>query len=62
MDFVDFVEDVVEHVGFFVVAKKAGAQSFIFDARASNRRFLRPPSRPLLSSEGLCHVEFQRIS
>ena len=29
------------------------------DARASNRHFLSPPSVPLLTGEGLCHVEFQ---
>mgnify|MGYP000913042800 CR=1 FL=1 len=56
---VGFVEDAVEHVGLFFVAKKAGAQRFIIDARASNRHFLKPPSGPLLTGEGLCHVEFQ---
>ena len=56
---VRFVEDAVEHVGHFFVAKKAGAQRFIVDARASNRHFLRLPSGPLLTGEGLCHVEFQ---
>ena len=40
---VGFVEDAVEHVGLFFVAKKAGAQRFIVDARASNRHFVRPP-------------------
>ena len=49
----------VEHVGLIFVAKNAGAQRFITDARASNRHFLRPPSGPLLTGEGLCHVEFQ---
>ena len=43
----------------FFVAKKAGALRFMLDARASNRHFLRPPSGPLLTGEGLCHVEFQ---
>ena len=41
------------------VAKKAGAQRFIVDERASNRHFLRPPSGPLLKGEELCDVEFQ---
>ena len=50
--FVEFVEDAVEHVGLFFVAKKAGAQRFIIDARASNRHFLRPPSGPLHTREG----------
>ena len=36
---VEFVEDAVEHVALFFVAKKAGAQRFIIDARASNRLF-----------------------
>ena len=55
---VRFVETAVEHVGLFFVAKKAGAQRFIIDARASNRHFfLRPPSGPLLTVEGLCHAE-----
>ena len=56
---VAFVEDAVEHVGLFFVAKKAGAQTFIMDARSSNRHLLRPPSGPLLTGEGLGHVEFQ---
>ena len=57
---VGFVEDAVEHVGlFFFVAKKAGAQRFIVNVRASNRHFLRPPSGPLFTGEGLWHVEFQ---
>ena len=55
----DSVEDAVEHVELFFVAKKAGAQRFIIDAHASSRYFLRPPSGPLLTGEGLCHVEFQ---
>ena len=38
-----FVEDAVEYVGLFFVAKKAGAQRFVIDARASNRHFLNPP-------------------
>ena len=54
-----FVETAVEHVGLLFFAKKAGAQRFIIDARASNRHFLRPPSGPLLTGEGLCHVGFQ---
>ena len=42
---VGFVEAAVEeHVELFFVAKKAGAQRFIVDARASNRHFLNPPS------------------
>ena len=36
---VEFVEDAVEHIGLFFVAKKAGAQRFIIDACASNRHF-----------------------
>ena len=55
----DFAEDAVAHFGLFFVAKKAGAQRFIIDARASNRHFLRPPAGPMLTGEGLCHVEFQ---
>ena len=46
---------------FFFVSKKAGAQRFIIDARASTRHFLNPPSGPLLTGEGLCHVEFQGV-
>ena len=34
---VGFVEDAVEHVGLFFVAKKAGAQRLTVDARASSR-------------------------
>ena len=56
---VGFVEGAVEHVGLFFFAKKAGAQWFVVDARVSNRRSLRPPPGPLLTGEGLCHVEFQ---
>ena len=56
---IGFVEDGVEHVGLFFVANKAGAQRFTIDGRASNRHFLRPPAGPLLSGDGLCHVEFQ---
>ena len=55
---VGFVGTAFEHVFLFFVAKKAGAQRFIIDARASNRHFLRP-SGPLLTGEGLCHAEFQ---
>ena len=54
-----FVTDGVEARLSFFVAKKAGAQRFIIDARASNQHFLRPPSRPVLTGEGLCHVQFQ---
>ena len=54
-----FVEDAVKLVGLFVVAKRADAQRFIIDARASNLHFLRLPSGTLLTGEGLCHVEFQ---
>ena len=53
------VETAVEHVCLFCVDKKAGVQRFIIDARASNRLLLSPPSRPLLTGEGLCHVELQ---
>ena len=56
---VGFVGTAVEHVGLFFVAKKAGAKRFFVDARASNRQFVRPPFGPLLTGEGLCHVEFQ---
>ena len=49
---VGFVERAAEHVGLFFVAKKAEAQRFIFCARASS-------PRPLLTGEGLCHVEDQ---
>ena len=59
---VGFVETATEHVGLFFVAKKAGAQRFIIDARASNPHLLNPPSGPLLTGEGLCHVEFQERS
>ena len=47
---VGFVRDL-QHAGLFFVAKK--------DALASNRHFLRPPSGPLLTGEGLRHVEFR---
>ena len=56
---VGIVETAVEHAGLFFVAKTAGAQRLIIDARVSNRHFLNPPSGPLLTGEGLCHVEFQ---
>ena len=36
---VGFVETAVEHVCLFFVAKMAGAQRFIVDARARNRHF-----------------------
>ena len=36
---VEVVENALEHVGLFVVAKKFVAQRFIIDARASNRHF-----------------------
>ena len=52
-------EDAVEQVGLFFVAKKAGAQRFIVGACAGGH-FLGPPSGPLLTGEGLCHVEFQQ--
>ena len=45
-------------VAVFFVAKKAGAQRFIIDARASNRHFVSLPSGPLLKGEGLYLVEF----
>ena len=57
--FLRFLQAAVEHVGLFFVAKKAGAQRCNIDARASNRHFLNPLSGPLLTEEGLCHVEFQ---
>ena len=41
------------------VAKRAATQWFIIDARASNRRILRPSSGPFLTGKGLCHVEFR---
>ena len=50
---VGFVEMAVEHV-----AKKAGARRFIIYERTSNRHFLNPLSEPLVTGEGLCHVEF----
>ena len=56
---VGFAATNVDHVGLFFGAKKGGAQRFIIDARASNRHFLNPSSGPLLTGEGLCHVEFQ---
>ena len=52
---VGFVEDAVEHVDLFLVAKKAGAWRFINDARASNRHFLNPSAGPLL-------FEFQEVA
>ena len=36
---VGFVETAVEHVCLFFVAKKAGAQRFVIDARATNGIF-----------------------
>ena len=36
---VEFVEEAVEHVGFFLVVKKAGAQRFILDARSTKGDF-----------------------
>ena len=56
---VEFDETSLEHVGLLFVAKKAGVQRFILDARASKRHFLIPPAGPLLTGERLCHVEFQ---
>ena len=50
-------ETAVEHVGLLFVAKKAGAQRFTIVARANNQHFSNPPSAPLLTGEGLCHVE-----
>ena len=41
------------------VAKEAVAQRFNIDARASSRHVLKPPSGPLLTGEGICHVEYQ---
>ena len=46
-------------LGSSFVAKKAGVEMFIIDARTSSRHVLRPPAGQLLSGEGLCHVEFQ---
>ena len=56
---VGFVEVAVEHVCLFFVAKKAGTQRFIIDARVSNRHIYIPPSGPLLTRKGVDHVEFQ---
>ena len=56
---VGFVETAVERVGLFFVARKAGAQRFIKDARASNRHVLNPPCGPVLTGEGLCNLDFQ---
>ena len=55
---VGFVETAVEHVHFFFVAKKAGAQRFIIDARESNRHFLNLPSGPLLKGRGSAMSNF----
>ena len=52
---VGFVENAVEHVFRW---QKARTHQPIM-VRASNRHFMRLPSGPLLTSEGLCHVEFQ---
>ena len=49
---VGFVEDAVEHVGLLFVAKKAGTQRFIVDARASDWYFLTPPSGPFFHRRG----------
>ena len=42
----------------FSLPRRLG-QRFIIDACASNRHTMNPPSRPLLTGEGLCHVEFR---
>ena len=54
-----FVKMLLSTLVFFFVAKKAGAQRSIIDARASNLHFFETSIRPLLTGEGLCHVEFQ---
>ena len=62
---VGLVRDLVEadSVGFFdnalSLSKKADAQGFIVNARASNRHCSIPSFGPLLTGEGLCQVEFQ---
>ena len=38
---IGIVEDAVEHFGLLFAVKKAGAQRFTIDARASNRHFLK---------------------
>ena len=43
----------------FFVARKAGGQRFFMYSRAITRHLLKPPSGPLVTGEGLCHVEFQ---
>ena len=55
---VGFVESAVGHVGHLFIPKKVGAQRFFLDACTSNRYFWRPPTGPLLTGEGLCHVQF----
>ena len=55
---IGFDEDV-EHVGLFLVARKAGAQRFIIHARASNWHFLSHPSGPLLTGEDFAVSNFR---
>ena len=54
------VGGVVELVGLFFVAKQAGAQRFIIDARASDRHLLNLPSGPWLTGQGFCQFHGQR--
>ena len=44
---------------FFRCQKGWSSERFIVDVRASNRHFLRLPSGPLFTGEGLWYVEFQ---
>ena len=55
---VEFVEGCSWARWSLFVARKAGVKRFFVDARAGNRHFSRPPAGPLLTGEGLCHVEF----
>ena len=43
--------------GVFFVRKKNGFLGLILDARRGNRRFRVPPSKDLLTGEGLIRVE-----
>ena len=55
---VGFVQTAVEHVGLFSVAKKAMAQRFIIDARASNRHVFESSIWTVAHRRGLCRVAF----
>ena len=57
---VGFAGTAVAHIGLFFVAKNAGVQRFIIDARASNRHFLNPPSGPLVEFQG-AHEDVQNF-